>query len=929
MRIVLSIIFLLIGFQFIFAQSVPIDPDIRYGKLSNGMAYYIRHNKEPKERASFYIIQDVGAILEEDDQDGLAHFLEHMAFNGTKHFPGKGIIKTLERHGVAFGRNINAYTSNDETVYNLSEVPIKNPGLLDTCLLILNDWSEYLLLTNEEIDAERGVISEEWRTRRNAGFRLREKYFPVLLKDSKFAQRDIIGKLDVIKNFKPETLKQFYKDWYRTDLQAIAIVGDIDVNEVEKKVKDLLGKIPAEPSPKERKRYDIPYHKESLYTKATDPEATSNSLNIYIKHKGTDPKNKDLKYYRELFVNQIFNRMMGDRINELLQKGEPPFITGSIGYGGFIGDNDVFSIGISAHSKKMDSGLKAIYTEALRVYQHGFTEGELERTKKTILTQTESQWKQKDKIPNDQYCRAIVQHYLDNSPLESIDQEWDLTQKILPTITLDYISSKIQQWLKPENRVVVITGPDSEAEQLLTEEKVLSILAEVEKSKIDPYEDKAVATSLINKDLKGSKIVKTKDLPQFNAKEWTLANNAKVIYRKADFQKDNISILAKSNGGFSLYGPPALPSAMLMSQFIPQFGVGDFDAVALKKMLSGKKASINSLVTELGEILSGSSTPKDVETMMQLLYLQFEHPRFDADAYSALVKRFEPFIENMNKNPQKIMSDSLSLIMSNYSDRTFVMDKSTIQKANVAEMERIYRDRFKDAGDFTFFIVGNIEENDVKPLVEKYIGSLTDQPRKERWKNNKVAMPKGKTEKEIKIPLQTEKANVVVAYSAASKYTPQNNLYMDIIESVLNLRFTEEIREKEGGTYGVSVRSSASAQPEAKKSLQMNFDTDPTKAEHLRSIVYREINKLASTGPTKEELEKAVKNLQKEREEAKPNNSYWMNTLVEFYENKIDNNSSKNYEDILKSATVNSVRDFAKAFFAKPDIVDVIFKPLK
>ncbi|MBK7635280.1 MAG: insulinase family protein [Saprospiraceae bacterium] len=410
-------------------------------------------------------------------------------------------------------------------------------------------------MTNEEIDAERGVISEEWRTRRNAGFRLREKYFPVLLKDSKFAQRDIIGKLDVIKNFKPETLKQFYKDWYRTDLQAIAIVGDIDVNEVEKKVKDLLGQIPAEPSPKERKRYDIPYHKESLYTKATDPEATANSLNIYIKHKGTDPKNKDLKYYRELFVNQIFNRMMGDRINELLQKGEPPFITGSIGYGGFIGDNDVFSIGISAHSKKMDSGLKAIYTEALRVYQHGFTEGELERTKKTILTQTESQWKQKDKIPNDQYCRAIVQHYLDNSPLESIDQEWDLTQKILPTITLDYISSKIQQWLKPENRVIVITGPDSEAEQLLTEEKVLSILAEVEKSKIDPYEDKAVATSLINKDLKGSKIVKTKDLPQFNAKEWTLANNAKVIYRKADFQKDNISILAKSSGGFSLYGP--------------------------------------------------------------------------------------------------------------------------------------------------------------------------------------------------------------------------------------------------------------------------------------------------------------------------------------------------------------------------------------
>jgi zinc protease len=929
MRSILIIFILLSGFQYCFTQAVPMDPDIRYGKLSNGMTYYIRHNKEPKERASFYIIQDVGAVLEEDDQDGLAHFLEHMAFNGTKHFPGKGIIKTLEKHGVAFGRNINAYTSTDETVYNLSEVPIKNPGLLDTCLLILNDWSDYLLLTNEEIDAERGVISEEWRTRRNAGFRLREKYFPILLKDSKFAKRDVIGKLDVIKNFKPETLKQFYKDWYRTDLQAIAIVGDIDVNEVENKVKELLGKIPAEPSPKERKRYDVPYHKETLYAKATDPEATSNSLNIYIKHKGTDPKDKDMKYYRELFVNQIFNRMMSDRINELLQKGEPPFIGGSIGYGGFIGSSDVFSIGINAQSKKMDVGLKAIYTEAMRVFHHGFTEGELERTKNSILTQTESQWKQKDKISNDQICQSIVQHYLDNSPLESIDKEWELTQKILPTITLDYVSNKAKQWLQPENRVVIVTGPDSESDHLLTEQQVLSIISEIEKANITPYEDKAVASSLINKDLKGSKIIKTKNLPQFNAKEWTLSNNAKVVYRKADFQKDNITLLAKSNGGYSLYGPSSLPSAMLMSQFIPQFGVGDFDATMLKKMMSGKKATVNPVVTELGEVLSGSSTPKDVETMMQLLYLHFEQPRFDAEAFTTLVKRFEPFIENMNKNPQKIMSDSLSLIMTNYSNRTLVMDKNTIQKANVAEMERVYKERFKDVGDFTFFIVGNIEENELKPLIEKYIGSMTDNPRKEQWKNNKVGMPKGKTEKEIKIPLQTEKANVVVAYNTTSKYTPQSNLYMDLIEYVLKLRFTEEIREKEGGTYGVSVRSSATAQPEPKKSLQMNFDTDPTKAEHLRSIVYREINKLASVGPTAEELDKAVKNLRKEREESKPNNSYWMNTLVEYYDNKIDNNDPKNYEDILNKATINSVRDFAKMFFAKPDIVDVIFKPLK
>lgn len=929
MRNLFSLLLLIIGVQNVFAQPVPMDPDIRYGKLSNGLTYYIRHNKEPKERASFYIIQDVGAVLEEDDQDGLAHFLEHMAFNGTKHFPGKGIIKTLEKHGVAFGRNINAYTNIDETVYNLSEVPVKNPGLLDTCLLILNDWSDYLLLTNEEIDAERGVISEEWRTRRNANFRMRAKWFPVLMNNSIYGKRDVIGNLDVIKNFKPETLKQFYKDWYRTDLQAIAIVGDIDVNEVEAKVKDLLGKIPAEPNPKERKRFDIPYHKETLYAKATDPEATSNSLSIYVKHKGTPAKNKDLKYYRELLTQQIFNRMMGDRINELLQKGDPPFISGNIGYGGFIANNDIFSISFNAKPQKMDMGLKAIYTEALRAYQYGFTQGELDRTKSTILTQTESQWKQKDKISNDQYCRAIVQHYLSNNPLESMDAEWDLTQKILPTITLDYVSGKIKEWMKPENRVIAVLGQDSEEQYLLNEKQVLSIISEVENSKITPYEDKAVAASLISKELKGAKIVKTKNLPQFNAKEWTLANNAKVVYRKADFQKDNITLVAKSPGGASLYGVNSLPSAMLASQFIPQFGVGEFDAITLKKMLAGKKASIMPMISEMGESLSGSSTPKDFETMMQLMYLHFEHPRFDADAFSALVKRFEPFIENMSKNPQKIMSDSLEQIMSSYSNRTVLLDKSTIQKVNVAEVEKIYRDRFKDVGDFTFFIVGNIEENELKPIVEKYIGSLTDNPRKETWKNHKISMPKGKTVKEIKVPLQTEKANVVLAYSNASKYTPESNLNLDIIEYILKIRFTEEIREKEGGTYGVRVSSGVTAKPEAKKTLQMNFDTDPTKAEHLRSIVYREINKLATNGPTKEELDKAVKNLQKERDESKPNNSYWLGVLTEYYENKLDNNDPKNYEDILKKATVESVKNFAKGYFAKPDIVDVIFKPLK
>jgi zinc protease len=910
-----------------FNKAVPVDPAARVGKLPNGITYYIRHNEEPKERASFYMIQHVGALLENDDQNGLAHFLEHMAFNGTQHFPGKGIINTLEKHGVQFGRNINAYTSFGETVYNLSDIPVKHEGLVDTCLLVLNDWADYLLLTDEEIDAERGVIGEEWRTRRTADFRMQRIYLPVLLQGSKYMNRDVIGDLDVIKHFKYETLRNFYTEWYRTDLQAIAIVGDIDVDAVEQKVKALFSTIEPVQNPPKREFYAVPDHKEPLYVLATDKEADGYSVDLYIKHNAPSPAEKNLNYLREQTIQSLFGMMTRDRINELLQKGVPPFVNGSIDYGGLVDGYETFSVSATSKPDQDQVAFKSIYTEAERIYQHGFTPGELERSKTNLLTSYESRYKQRDKINNDQFARDFKGYYIEGEPLTSIDFDWDFIQKVLPTITVEEVSAKAKQWMTKENRVIVVSGPDKPEAKHLSKEQAFAMMDSIDNARVEPYKDAAVSADLINKKLKGSKVKSTRKLPEFNAVEWTLGNEAKVVFRQADYEKDQVSLVAISNGGSSKEENNQMASAMMLNQFIGAFGVGDYNATDLKKALTGKKVSMNVSLSDLNESFNGSSTPKDFETMMQLLYLQFEKPRFDKEAYDALLGRYKAYIANMANNPQKIMSDSLALIMTNHHPRTKLMTPELFNEVSLEQIQAIYKDRFEDAGDFTYFIVGNIDEATAKAMAEKYIGSLTNLPRKETWIDRNVEVPKGKTEREIVIPVEVKKSTVSVNFDAKMEYTPEQNLLLSLFRDILNLRYVEQIREKEGGTYGVRVSSSYSKFPKQEKTLGLMFDTDPEKAKYLKSILYREIDKIAAEGPTMEDLDKAVKNLQKNREQSKLHNAYWLQALNTYYLYSINPAAPENFENILATVTPAKIQVFVKTFLSKADVVDIIFKP--
>jgi zinc protease len=911
------------------SQQPPFDPGVRTGKLDNGLTYYIRYNNEPPERASFYIIQNVGAILEEDDQNGLAHFLEHMAFKGTRNFPGKALINTLERHGVAFGRNINAYTSHNETVYNISDVPVTSPGLTDTCLLILRDWADDLLLVEEEIELERGVIAEEWRTRRDASFRMQKQIFPILLKGSKYAARDIIGNLDVIHNFEYGSLRRFYHDWYRTDLQAVAVTGDIDVDATEAKIVEMFSQIaPVENAP-ERIFHEIPSHRETLFAFASDPEATSQSVSIYIKHRGKNPDEKGVDYLREIYEINLFNRMMSDRINELLQKGDPPFISGGVNYSGFLRGYNILTISATTHPNRMEEGLSAIYSEAVRARKHGFTNPELDRAKSNLLALTETRWKQQDKIRNDQHIRNMQSHFLTGEPLISTDYEWEFIQSVLPGISTEDISAKATKWITDSNRVIIVMGPENISSGMLDEKQALELMNRIEQNEISPYAEREISDKLIEKEMAGSPVVSTRKLEELNATEWILANNARVVYRFADYQKDNVLFQAISPGGSSLYSPDMLPSALVVSQFANSFGVSDFDAVTLKRMLAGKNVTISPGISSLYESFSGSSSPRDFEILLQLLYLYFEQPRFDEEAYYALSSRLQASIANMSNNPQKIMSDSLQLIVSGYNDRTILVNPDLTDRFSFSSLKKVYSDRFKDAGDFTFFITGNIDEDSARILSEKYIGSLTDDPRSEHWVDNNIRFPSGRTEKQIPIPLQTEKASVSVIFDTESEYTPYSNLALHVLKGILALRYTEEIREKEGGTYGVGVYAMNERFPVMRKNLQMNFDTDPEKSEYLKSIIFREIDKLLTEGPSEDDFRKVIQNLLKEREQNKPNNSYWMNTLVSYYQYGINNDDPDNYEEILHSMTQEDIQQFAKGFFHDAGVVDVIFYPAK
>jgi len=909
-------------------KSVPADPAYRIGKLDNGLTYYIRHNAEPAGRASYYIIQNVGSILEKDNQNGLAHFLEHMAFNGTTHFPGKTLLGTLEKHGVAFGRNINAGTSFDETVYNLRDVPVDKPGLIDTCLMILADWSDFITLDENEINKERGVIIEEWRSRRNAQWRMMTQMLPVMYEGSMYAKRDIIGDTAVIKNFDPETLRTFYHDWYRTDLQAIAVVGDFNVDEVEAKIKQIFSPIPAIENPLPRPENLLTAKKGTKYLLVTDPEAPRTTVGLMIIDREPDKRERNLDYIRDGYVTSLMNSMMNNRFNEIVQKGTPPFVAGGLSYSSDLPRNyNALNLAAYTNEGQEAKGFEAALTELERARRHGFTQGELNRARAEMLSDFENLYKQKDKISNDEWASKIQYHFLTGEPLPSLDLQYDFYKKILPEITVKEVNSRLQELVKDDNRFVYIQGPDDR--EHMTEAEAMAIIEKVKAADIKPYEDITGGSSLISEELKGAGVVKTVPLPQFSAVEWTLSNGARVVFRHAEYEKDNVSLSGYAFGGESLYPDSLVPSLTLFPQIISMYGAGEFDNVALAKMLAGKKASVSLGLQETMQTVTGSSTPKDFETMMQLLYLRIARPNYNKEAYDAIMGRYTAVVNMMQKDPSKMMSDSLSMNMTSYHPRTFLLTPESMKLITYEAINHIYETAFDDASGFTFFITGNVDEAVAREMAQLYIGSLPAKHLNETYRDLKMNQPEGTVRKEISIPLAVPKATVVISYSADARYNPSGNLTMDVLKGILDLVYTEKVREEQGGTYGVTISATSQKRPEEKASLLVAFECDPERATELKNIIYSELDGISKNGPRQVDLEKSVSNMLKTREEALQHNSYWANTVRTYYLTGIDNNDNRNYAGILNKLTVKDVKKAVKKFLAKADLLELVFVPEK
>jgi len=912
------------------AQQLPVDAKTRIGKLENGLTYYIRKNELPKNRGEFYIAQKVGSILEDENQRGLAHFLEHMCFNGTKHFPGNSLIKYLETIGVKFGENVNAYTALDETVYNLSNVPLTREGILDSALLVLHDWSGFVSLESKDIDEERGVIREEWRTRNTGSYRVMDAMIKEVFANTQYANRLPIGSIDIVNNFPYQDLKDYYKKWYRPDLQGIIIVGDVDVDKVEAKIKALFADIPKPINPAPRTRFQISNNTAPIVSIQTDPEVQQTQLAVYFKHDAVPTEMKSsMNYYFMQVINDLVSTMFNARLFELSKKPNPPFGSARGGYGEFIvtPSKDAWSVSASPrNNNEADTALRAILRENERMRRFGFTASEYSRAKTDMLRSYETAYNEKDKQKNDAYINECVQLFLNNEPMPGIDFEYDLINKALPRIPLEAINKVVQSYVCDTNVVFTVSGPKKEGVAIPTKEQVLAIWDQVRKEKLEAYVDVVSDKPLLEKKPIGGKVVKTEQKP-FGYTQWTLSNGVKVLVKKTDYKKDEVVMNSYSPGGSSLVKDADVPSVSVVNEVVRLGGVGQFNSVQLEKMLTGKIVSVSPFVSDLSEGIGGSASPKDFKTLMELTYLYFTQPRKDQDAYNSWVVRKKSQLENAAQNPMNTLIDTLVKVITNRNPRGKRFNLEMLGKVDYNKVMDIYKDRFADASDFTFFFTGNIEPDSIKGMVETYLGGLPSTNRKETFKDLGLYPPKGVVKNNFDKKLQVPKSTVVIAYTGDIPYSIENNVLMDYVESILNIIYTETIREKEGGSYGVSVNGNISKLPKQRFTFQVYFDTDPVKRERLTGIVYDEVKKLVAEGPSEVNVNKAKEFMLKKHQEDLTENGYWSGIIYTQVVLGMDYHTT--LEKVTSAVTPTMIKEFAKKIFSQGNIIEVSMSPTK
>lgn len=910
-------------------QPLPVDPQVRYGKLSNGLTYYIRHNEQPKDRADFYIAQNVGSILEQDNQRGLAHFLEHMAFDGTQNFPNNGMDEYIESVGMRGGENFNAYTSFDETVYMIMNAPVNKAGVVDSCLLILHDWSGFISLTDSAITKERGVIREEWRTRQDAQMRLWEQQLPKMYPDSPYGNRMPIGTIDVIENFKPDELRAYYKKWYRPDLQAIIVVGDVNVDQVEASLKKMFADVPAPVNPAKRTQFAVPDNDMPLISIAKDKEASNTILYLFYKHdKLPEDLNSTVAGLVKDYIQNISATIMAERFDEILHRANPPFIQ-AMAY-----DDDymisktkgAWTVAALVKEGEIDSTLTTLVNETERVKRFGFTPSEYDRARINVLKQYESAYNERDKQKNDAYTREYVNHFTKGGYIPGIEMEYSLINEIAPNIPVEQVNQYIQDMIGEDNIVISLTGPDKEGMKYPTEEELLRTFLKAQHMEVEPYKETVSNEPLIPTLPTPGKITDTKVDQRFGATVLTLSNGIKVVLKPTEFKKDEILMTATSPGGTTLFGDKDIDNLKVFNDVIEIGGLGNFSATELAKRLAGKKVSSAFSLSQDSENVNSSVAPSDLQTLFELIYLGFTAPRMDDQAFASFETRTKAQLKNVELNPMAAFGDSLTAALYNGNPRSMRLTPKSFDNISYPRIMEMFKERFSDASDFVFTFVGNIPTDSIRPYIEQYLATLPTKGRVEKANVAEVpALHKGALVNRFKRSMEIPKVTVANLYSGQMPYNLESIITATMLKQVLDLVYMEKVREQEGGTYGVQAAARISSFPEGRTLLQIFFDTDPAKWERMNTIVQNELKRIAQVGPRQEDFQKTQDNLLKRFPELLQENSYWLDVLDNYYYKGFDSNTE--YESIVKSMTPAKIQAFTQQLLKQGNSVEVVMQP--
>lgn len=904
-------------------QELPLSPDVKHGTLANGLQYFIQHNAEPKDRANFYIAQKVGSTLENQDQLGLAHFLEHMAFNGTSHYPGKSMLNYLQAKGIRFGADINAYTAFDETVYNINNVPTSDKALMDSVLLVLHDWSCEISLEEDEINAERGVIEEEWRSRNSANSRMVEYILPKIYKEYQYQQTPI-GKMEVVRNFKPDVLRAYYKKWYRPDQQGIIIVGDFDAAEMEIKVKELFGSIDMPKDAAERTYPTVSDNKEPIFVYYDDPELQYPRVDLSFKSEKTpwELRNTALGFLQDNILEALLSGLINSRLDEFMQNPACKYAYAQIGFGDFWVSKTKASFDVTVLGK---NEVKEAFREAMeivaRACKTGFTETELQRERDKILSMFEARYNEREKTNNAAIASLLIRHFVDNMANPGIEKEYELVKQLLPNIPLAAINQVAGSLLTPENQVMVVSQPKKEELAVVSGDEMIGILESSINAQYEAYVDEVITDPLLKAEPKSGKI-KSQKSGKFDTTEFILSNGAKVVVKPTDFKADQIVMTAFKDGGKRSYPASQAANVLLIDDAYENSRIGNFDKITLQKYLAGKNLSLGYSVGNTVNSFSGNSTVKDFPVLLELLYASFTELTADQTTYNSFVEQARSILSNQDKNPNMVFAKHV--LNTSYGNNPMFQQPSValLDEANYGEMVNLINASTSNAADYTFVFVGNVDIETVKPLIEKYIASLPGKKKTAKVNSlSSITVVEGQVKDEFTQKMSSPVCSVYNTYTGSNiPYSAENDVMIDFVGSVLRIIFTDTLREEMGGTYSPYAGSVFNPYTGV-WSIDYQFSTNNDMLEKMQERAYMELEKLLKDGASEKDFNKVKEAFKKQYELKLRNNSYWENSLVAYLKG-IDVISG--YKEAIDNLTLPKFNDFMKNLYNGKNRIQVV-----